>query len=733
MPTMAKKSKEKKEEPKKLRPFRFLGLDLSYTPGETEATADCPFCGKEEKFSVKCANGLWKCFVCSKSGGVSQFLQEWYEHCLALPSEAQEAKLIEMRGISSDDISVWGFAFNPLTGDWMLPGLAKDSNDEIFLKQLYRYTWNGQKKRYFWLPCPDQKHTLFGLDQWEDSSKIVWICEGVWDAIELERCLGTFKLEKNELIPCDYEDSLAASSNVVAVPGCQIFHPEFLRWLRGKDRQVRLVYDSDHPKKLENGVVVEPAGFLGVQRASSALVGSVKSVEWFSWSPEGFDPSLKSGYDFSDLVENAGPRGALTRVLDALEPASEDWAQEFTDDNKLRPVPCSSYEDLTTSWKKAMRFTDGLDYGLSVMLASIASTAAVGDQLWIRIIGPPSCGKSTLCEAVSVSSRYIIPKSTLRGFHSGFNVGGEDHSLISKVAGRTLVVKDGDTILQAPNRSQILSEARDMYDCVSRSDYRNGAGRDYEGIRMTWILCGTPSLRELDESELGARFIDCIVMEGIDDDEEDIIVRRKALRSIEDLDIESSESAESQNNPALIEAMQLSGGYVEHLRNNAFHAFPSIGFPESAIDTCCELGKLVSYLRARPSVDTEDEGGRELSARLVSQFARLAKCLAFVLNRSTVDEDVLERVRKVALHTARGPSLAIVKELLKPANQKNGISKTTLRMYVERPKDPQMTELLLFLKKLGVLQVGTAAKGRNYRLTDKFKTLALNAGVTPAF
>ena len=146
-----------------------------------------------------------------------------------------------------------------------------------------------------------------------------------------------------------------------------------------------------------------------------------------------------------------------------------------------------------SAWRKALKWTDGLDCALSVMLASVTSTMQVGDQLWVKIIGPASCGKSTLCEALSVNDKYILAKSTIRGFHSGYKSdrdGTEDNSLIVQVRNKTLITKDGDTILQSPNLGQILSDARDLYDCTTRSHYKNKMGKDYVGVRMTWILCG---------------------------------------------------------------------------------------------------------------------------------------------------------------------------------------------------------------------------------------------------
>ena len=278
----------------------------------------------------------------------------------------------------------------------------------------------------------------------------------------------------------------------------------------------------------------------------------------------------------SPPLRQTSPTDALQRRLTAvcgllarLHPVPLAWltrkanGQTASDGGALLTLPCTHYRDMIGSWRKALKWTDGLDHALSVMLASITSTKSIGDQLWIKVIGPAACGKSTLCEALSVSQEYVFAKSTIRGFHSGYvgenNKAGQDHSLIPLIRDKTLVTKDGDTLLQSPNLNQILSEARDLYDGTSRTHYRNATSRDYSGIRMTWILCGTSSLRAIDSSELGERFLDCVIMDTIDNQMEDEILWRVVNRAQRNVCIESDGEAASQYARELALAMQLTG------------------------------------------------------------------------------------------------------------------------------------------------------------------------------
>jgi len=391
----------------------------------------------------------------------------------------------------------------------------------------------------------------------------------------------------------------------------------------------------------------------------------------------------------------------LELLLRMLTPVPEEWVKKAgtkSSGGEVRCEPCDTYKKLINSWRKALKWTPGLDNALSVMLSSITSTMSVGDQLWIKIIGPASCGKSTLCEAVSVNTKYVLAKSTIRGFHSGFGDGQEDHSLISKVSGKTLVTKDGDTLLQSPNLGQILSEARDVYDTVSRTSYRNKSSRDYQGIRMTWLLCGTSSLRSIDSSELGERFLDCVIMEGIDEDLEDEILWRVVNKSIKNMGIEADGTPESQQSPEMTEAMSLTGGYIDFLRNQTQRKLEAIIVPDWALHKCMKLGKFVSLLRARPSRMQEETAEREFAARLVSQLTRLMMCLSLVLNRKTIDKEVLKRTVKVAMDTSRGNTLLLVKELY----ERGQLSIPLLATYTGLT-DTEVRKLLKFLRKINVV------------------------------
>jgi len=432
-----------------------------------------------------------------------------------------------------------------------------------------------------------------------------------------------------------------------------------------------------------------------------------------------------------DKLQNLAVRTEL--FLKMIAPVPEEWkakrVKQAGEAPELEKIPCDNYEDLVTAWKSAMKWTDGLDCALSVMLASIASVPSVGDQLWVKIVGPASCGKSTLCEAVSINEEYVLAKSTIRGFHSGFGDGTEDNSLIAKLGGKTLVTKDGDTLLQSPNLGQILSEARDVYDGSSRTHYRNKTSRDYTGIRMTWIICGTASMRTLDSSELGQRFLDCVIMDGIDDDLEDEILWKVAQRTDKNMIVEAVGDEAQQHDPAMATAIAMTGGYIDWLRHNAIDEMNRITGTESSLRKCTRLGKFVAFLRARPSTQQDETAEREFAARLVSQHVRLAKCLAFVLNRKSLDQEVMRRCTKVALDTARGQTMDIIDYLYECGEDGCQAKALSTRLAKDSAK---LHVLLRFLRQIHVVELFHPSKipgiqaRPHWRLVSKMVTLYEN-------
>lgn len=747
-----------KDEPEGVQPYLFHGVGISGTSGDENYTGDCPFCNRADKFGVrtvdhptdpKCKAGMYQCWKCGESGNATMFLQWlWKESRESTSLEHYRELAADRKLLSVNTLMRWEVARSVLDGHWLIPGYSVNRN----LVQLYSYRLDRKTGRHKLYTTPKgcgHGHQLFGRNLYQPRHSLIYLCEGPWDAMALWEVLRGKPID------------------VLAVPGCSTLPKSFLPLLSGV--QVCLLYDSDHPRTHgKSGEPVPPVGYRAMQRVVKTLAAMPTpptEVSYLNWGEEGYDPNRPSGYDIRDYLTDIGgdpppkegknraggrsippsdgrespesPLAARLRRWETLKaritPVPEEWlsgparaSQTIQPDEGvgLDSTPCSSYKQLIQAWRKALKWTEGLDVALSVMLAAVAGTRQVGDQLWVKIISPPSAGKTTLCEALSVNREHVFARSTIRGFHSGYKEDGkdgEDNSLIPHIRGKTLATKDGDTLLQSPNLSQILSEARDIYDGTSRTHYRNKMGKTYEGIRTTWILCGTKSLRRIDSSELGERFLDCLIMDEVNVVEERDIIRRRLYQENRNMSLLANGDPKNRYSPELVEAMELTGGYISTLCSTSTNAFERIEVCRSVMERFIDLGQFVACMRSRPGPlqSDSDSGGRELGTRLGNQHLRLAKGLALVLNKTRVCPEVMCRVRKVGLDTSRGETLEITKLLY---NSPKGLEARAIH-FLTKIELQRVGKLLRFLFQIGVAE---RAKSTGYRLTEWMRNLYSN-------
>lgn len=725
-----------KDAPEKLQPYLFHGVDLVWS-GTSDAVGDCPFCGKERHFYVSQKTGMFQCKVCGsgtdKGGGNSYtFLSRFWESCREANYDVKELEqLAKSKGVAPKSLIRWGIAKSTLRDEWMVPGFNQDKS----ISNLYRYALvDSEKNKRAFLSTPGCKNTLFGMQNWDPKKKKIKLCEGFFDGVCMDEALSRYAKEGDQLVRVlKGEPNLLDEYNVLAVPGCEVFRDVWGSIF--KESKVELLYDSDHPRRQpKSDELLPPAGFKGMEKAHKIIRGYTKDISIIYWGPDGFDPSHKSGYDVRDIYIERGAKAILELPL-AFPP--EDWVgasdvlPDPTDKSKpkIQPKECTSFKVLVNAWRKALKWTDNLNTTLAVMLACVTSTEAHGDQLWIRIIGPPSSGKSTLCEALS-ASRFAFPTSVVRGFHSGYtgpggenSEGGGDSSLIPLINNKTVIMKESDTLLTAPNSAQILGEMRDLYDRVTRSNYKNKKHSVYEGLNTTVIIAGTASIKRLNKSYLGDRFLDCIIYDrsNADPDLEKEIVRRAIYAALRNVKIRNTGEQETRYSPAILEATQLTIGYMEYLRENADKLLSSIECDDKYIPVFESIGNFVAIMRARPDKEQSDEedGEIELPARLSSQFTRLAVCLSVVLNETKVTDEVMTIVTKIVLDTSKGLVWSIVNYMLK---HKEGLDARAIWLGIRRP-DNAVRKMLGFMHTINAIRPyeranNSGARGRNRNLWE---------------
>ena len=288
-----------------LRPFAFHGVDISIRGAE--GVADCPMCGREgPKWYVSTDTSQWSCKVCGASGNALTFLQQlWDRSDAATPNDALRL-LAEDRGLLDQSTLVaWGACQSVVDRCWLVPGY--DARGKLC--QLYRRV-RTMKKPGVWsnrlLPTPGvwpdgRVHALHMASMSFDATKPnLWLTEGPWDGMALWEVARQCKRGASGDLEFTGSEasSLLHDTNVVSVPGCNVFNQDWLALCRGK--VVTLMYDSDHPR--EHNGIVSRAGYDGMRRVAKLLSGVATEVKWLKWSDDGYDPSLPSGYDVRDAL-----------------------------------------------------------------------------------------------------------------------------------------------------------------------------------------------------------------------------------------------------------------------------------------------------------------------------------------------------------------------------------------------------------------------------------------------
>jgi len=426
----------------------------------------------------------------------------------------------------------------------------------------------------------------------------------------------------------------------------------------------------------------------------------------------------------------------LLHLLNRLVPYPQEWLENTKHKQNGHPTPppiaaleCNSWEDLVSTWKDAMYWTDALDITLSSMMAVVASTKLQGDQVWLRIIGRAGTAKTTLCEAFSANTEYTFSMSVQRGFHSGDSRGG-DNSLFSRMADKTVIINEGDTLLTSPTCGQTLSEMRDLWSGQTRAVYRNGVSYEYHGLKTTFIIAGTSTLRRLNRSAAGDRFLDCIISDGDCVTKERQLVTDVLANSLSSMMTESNGELASREDPRLMLAKQKTAGYINYIRHNVsvlmqrLAANPA-GIPPTFVKNCEAMGLLVANMRTRPTGGDEDKTEKELHIRLSKQLAKAALCTTLVMGKATVDSEVMRRMAHVAEDTSYGNSFEVVKALFGKAMDVRSLA-VAIRKSEEITRKTLATLLELDIVRTDQSQAASGAQGRGktvYRLSVQAQTL----------
>lgn len=595
-------------------PFQFH-TGIEPTEHGDQFISECPFCNKPDKFYFN-QEFLWDCKNANcldpstrkpRSGNLVSFLRQLYDEYDTITKASQI--VADWRGLPVARVSQLGLKYNPLNDSILIPTFKNGR-----LNNLYKAEKRQDKIQV--LCTPSMEHTIMNWP--EDTNETIWVCEGHWDRIAGEAIVGN-----TNNITC------------IGVPGAGVWKKAWTDIL--VDKHVVFCYDNDN------------SGRVGFEKVIAKHIAthpqkplSVSYIEWPSDLPE--------KYDLNDCYRSHHRKSIeyLTPFIKPFKMAEGSVIVKQTIENVQANMSIDTFDKFLEVFRETYHTTPDMELCLLLVLTSIYSINVGGEQLWLRIIGPPGCGKTTVAKAVSASDQVVL-RSTFTGLFSGFYDGSkEDKSLVPIIAGKTLFVKDADALLQQANIARIFSELRDFYDKDSSTGYRHGFNHDYRNIPSTMVLCGTNVLRRADQAFLGERFLDFEMR--ISQRDEELIADRMLERSM-------MLANDPSNLPPEMHVQAAAKGFIDH------HLLtrPMTGvLSKNLQQTILRLAKLTAKMRTKVDRDMFGKGDvtfapvAELPTRLIGQLSKAMMCVPVILGRD--DEQMSGRLLKKVVRDVIDPT-----------------------------------------------------------------------------
>lgn len=674
--------------PDLLKVFTFHGLDLGPVRGKpSNWTCECPSCGKTGKFDIKAETGVYLCFSCGFKGNPVEFLRWLSTEGLARTGDADYEFLRAMRKLLSRETPrEWGAFLHPLTGEWVIPGYSSDGR--LVTLYVYRQVRSDEKPKLLCTPNPEGAecggHGIGGLPLLDalPPDAGLDVCEGAWDGMAWWEAARLAAVDKSGVrLVADPAESHLARRGVISIPGANVFKSVWADVCG--DRDVNLFFHNDHPKvNPRTGKAVEGAGETGTKRVVGLLAAAERmptNVASLRWAKEGsdlwHDPDRPSGYDLRDWLSDAGP-GAAARaravgeILARVRPVPPEWVPGNDGDApagrmELKLERCESWKEVERAGIKALRWSEPYSRGLATIFAAVVSTKQGGDdQLWIKLQSPPASGKTTLAEAVSVNRRYVHPESKFQSMFSGYRDGSDtDYSLVARLRDKTFIIKEGDSLLSNAYRDVILGQLRDIYDRITRNSYGHNLGTEHAGLNISLVVCGTKRLDELDESDLGDRFLTVKMLDRVSEEDRREMMIRGIYAMANGIKLQANGTAESQDGPERLQFKRLCGGYVTYLRENAERLYACLEPTPEQVERLADMADMVAIMRTRAATD-DVTPVTELPTRLAKQLTRLAFSYAAALGRTELDDQVMRWTFQAMEDTSHGLSHRICRKLV---------------------------------------------------------------------
>ena len=588
----------------RVKGFEQHGVTFNHKTDEQYA-GFCPGCD-QEKFYMDPQTGLWDCKKCGRSGNFQQFLKWRMEHYQKSFKSQAALNLSNSRGSRPQTLKAWGIGFDSVSSQYMIPMNSCSG--------VQRYKLGGKC-----LATAGAKLNLIHSQKMVDSKR-VWITEGVWDGCILWECLNR-------------------KEDVYSLPGAGNFPKNENHNFQNKN--VVICCDNDVP------------GFRGAARTGRLLDGIASSIKYLHW-PEHLN--VPDGFDIRDVHKNFNREHRQTlgfilenlkdipnRIIDGSEIQLSESPTTTTTGKGMEP------EVVLEGFRKHLRIKDPTC--LDVMFGCMFANRFTFDPIWMFLVGASGGAKTELLNTLASSEKVrIVSTLTSKALVSGMNTASGDPSLLPKLNGKVLVIRDFTTILTMHHtaRDEIFGTLREAYDGNFEKALGNGAIRKYKS--KFGLLAGvTPSIEAYTSTAqvLGERFLKFFIDLGE--------ATRDAIRNL-------GKETGSREDLKQIAAEVLSVSIPDEM--------PSI--TEEMVCQIADLADVCALLRSSvtrdrytgiPSFHVIPEKG----TRLGKQLAGIGMGICIYRHTTSVNQDVYRIIRRIGQDSIPSKTARVMKFLYSQA------------------------------------------------------------------
>lgn len=655
--------------------------------------ATCPFadCNKPNHFFFNKTNGLFNCKKCNRSGNYFSFITEFHKSLKDFTTSEDYEFLQTERGIPTEVFQLAHWYRNPSTGRWYVPYYGP--NGLLNLGAFNPDSYNP-KNRFRIFKSPGLDLQLYYLQ----SSKLgqdVFITEGEWDALALYSAFRALRKD---------------SPSILGLPGATSWKQEWNTRFKGKS----LTFFYDRDKGGDDGVEL-------LRKRSLGLRYSIANWEAPSLSKLKL---VKKGVELKDVRDvwtNAKTKSEVLSVLldmaaTTKEDVSEDSAIEEEGDAVKKAFsvdvdsipPITSFSLFQKNIKDSLYTNKSILQTIQAILATALSVRLPGEPLWLFVVGPASCGKSTVIEAFGGENKYFSysSKLTSKSLVSGWrNQDGSDASTLHKLDMKSLFIKDMTVLLGMPQgvQQELWDLLRDAYDGYIKVQYGNGKVFEATDFKFNIIAGVTPIIYKHNDASSGERFLRIDFL-GSDFDED------------AHMDMAWDGASVKRENKTKLQNTML--GYYKHLYET-FDPENTAEIPEAIRQKIKALAKMVARLQTEVVKD-RNEGmiyrpQSAIATRLQLQFKNYILSLAHVRGEKVVSEETYDIVRKTGFDSCPGLNLEVVDHLRK-------VSQASRKDLVNKLKIPstRIHQIVTDLEQLGIIHQGKENNNSGNRGRDTY-------------